>query len=123
MWNEFLPISMPITAIAICAVVAMACSCLGAPGQLIAGGAGARPDHPITGLARWIRRTGVTEYLLCQSALILAARIALPHFSVSSAMSLPKSADEPASVVAPRSARRAFVLGSARPALISLLSL
>ena len=39
-----------------------------------------------------------------------------------SAMSLPKSADEPASVVAPRSARRAFILGSARPALISLLS-
>ena len=24
--------------------------CLGAPGQLIAGGAGARPDHPISGL-------------------------------------------------------------------------
>src|SRR6266581_4445736 len=56
------------------------------------------------------------------SALMLAARITLPHFSVSSAMSLPKSADEPAIGVAPMSARRAFILVSARPALISLLS-
>ena len=56
------------------------------------------------------------------STLMLAARITLPHFSVSSAMSLPKSADEPASGVAPRSARRAFNFGSARPALIALLS-
>src|SRR5215472_15806453 len=58
-----------------------------------------------------------------QSALMLAARITLPHFSVSSAMSLPKSAGELGSTVPPRSARRAFILGSARPALISLLSL
>ena len=56
------------------------------------------------------------------SALMLAARITLPHFSVSSAMSLPKSAGEPASAMPPRSARCAFNLGSARPALISLLS-
>ena len=34
------------------------------------------------------------------SGLMLAARITLPHFSVSSAMSLPKSAGEPASTVA-----------------------
>ena len=54
---------------------------------------------------------------------MLAARITLPHFSVSSAMSLPKSAGEPASTVPPRSASRALILGSARPALISLLSL
>ena len=54
---------------------------------------------------------------------MLPARITLPHFSVSSAMSLPKSAGEPASGVAPRSARRAFTFGSARPALIALLSL
>src|SRR6516165_255726 len=47
----------------------------------------------------------------------------LPHFSVSSAMSLPKSAGEPGSAVAPHSASRAFVLGSARAALISVLSL
>jgi hypothetical protein len=45
--------SIPTTAIAFCAAVAdIACSrapCQGAPGQLIAGGAGARPDHPING--------------------------------------------------------------------------
>ena len=49
--------------------------------------------------------------------------ITLAHFSVSSAMSLPKSAGEPASTVPPRSASRALILGSARAALISLLSL
>ena len=54
---------------------------------------------------------------------MLAARTTLPHFSVSSAMSLPKSAGEPASTVLPRSAMRALILVSARPALISRLSL
>ena len=38
-------------------------------------------------------------------------------------MSLPKSAGEPGSAVAPHSASRAFVLGSARAALTSMLSL
>src|SRR5262245_36145604 len=57
------------------------------------------------------------------SALMLAARITFAHFSVSSAMSLAKSAGEPGSGVPPRSASRALILGSARPALISLLSL
>src|SRR5262249_11254879 len=57
------------------------------------------------------------------SGLMLAARITLPHFSVSSAMSLAKSAGESASTSPPRSASRALILGSARPALISLLSL
>src|SRR5262245_12045363 len=38
------------------------------------------------------------------SALMLASRITLAHFSVSSAMSLPKSPGEPPSVVPPRSA-------------------
>src|SRR6266487_4092517 len=47
----------------------------------------------------------------------------LAHFSVSSAMSLPKSAGEPTSGVPPKSASLAFILGSARPALISLLSM
>ena len=56
------------------------------------------------------------------SGLTLAARITLPHFSVSSAMSLPNSADEPGSTVPPRSASRALILISARAALISLLS-
>jgi hypothetical protein len=45
----------------------------------------------------------------------------LPHFSVSSAMCLPKSAGEPPNGVAPRSASRACILGSDRAALISLL--
>src|SRR5256885_914045 len=58
-----------------------------------------------------------------QAGLTLPARITLPHLSVSSAISFPKAADVPPSVVAPRSARRAFSLGSARPALITLLSL
>src|SRR6516164_2881128 len=57
------------------------------------------------------------------SALMFAARITLPHFSFSSASSLPKSAGEPGSTVPPKSANRAFILGSARAALISALSL
>ena len=40
------------------------------------------------------------------SALMPTARITLPHFSVSSAMSLPNSAGEPAIGVAPMSVRR-----------------
>src|SRR5262245_31553127 len=47
----------------------------------------------------------------------------LAHFSVSSAISLPKSADDWGSAVAPSSVRRALMLGCARPALISLFSL
>jgi hypothetical protein len=46
----------------------------------------------------------------------------LDHFSVSLAMSWPKSAGGPGNVVPPRSASRGFALGSARIALISLLS-
>src|SRR5262249_50747421 len=57
------------------------------------------------------------------SALMFAARITLAHFSVSSEMSFPKSAGEPKSGVPPKSASRPFILGSARAALISLLSL
>jgi len=41
----------------------------------------------------------------CHSGLMLPARIILPHFSVSSAMNLPKSADEPANAVAPKGNR------------------
>src|SRR5262249_10330897 len=58
-----------------------------------------------------------------QSGLMLAALITLLHFSVSSAISFPNSAGESASTAPPRSARRALILGSARRALISLLSL
>ena len=57
-----------------------------------------------------------------QSALMPVNLTTLPHFAVSSAISLPKSAGEPASTVPPRSANRAFILGSARAALIFLLS-
>src|SRR5262249_7250736 len=57
------------------------------------------------------------------SALMLRARMTLPHFSVSSAMSLPKSAGESASTSPPRSTMRAFIRGSASAALTSLLSL
>src|SRR5262245_22919160 len=64
------------------------------------------------------RRTG-TDY----SGLMFATRIKLPHFSVSSAMSLANSAGEPGSAVPPNSASRALIFGSAKPALISLLSL
>src|SRR5262245_9056289 len=56
------------------------------------------------------------------SAFIPANLTTLVHFSVSSAMNFPKSAGEPANTAAPRSVRRVFVLGSARAALISLLS-
>src|SRR5262245_20393281 len=57
------------------------------------------------------------------SGFIPAALRTLPHFSVSSAMNFPKPAGESAHIVAPNSAYRALILGSARPALISLLSL
>ena len=57
-----------------------------------------------------------------QSALMPVNFTTLPHFSVSSAMSFPKSAGEPTSGAPPKSVRRAFSLGSARLALISLLS-
>src|SRR5262249_41413561 len=57
------------------------------------------------------------------SAVIAANLITLAHFSVSLGISLPKSAGEPASTVPPKSASCALSLGSARPALISRLSL
>src|ERR1043166_6035879 len=57
------------------------------------------------------------------SALMLAARITLPHFSVSSSISFRKSAGEPARIMPPRSVSWALSFGSARPALISVLSL
>src|SRR5438105_6813474 len=57
------------------------------------------------------------------SGLMFAARITLPHFSVSLAMSFLNSAGEPERMVRPSFANRALSLGSVRPALISLLSL
>ena len=57
-----------------------------------------------------------------QFGLMPANLTTLAHFSVSSAMNLPKSAGDPTNTVAPSSANRAFSLGSVRPALISALS-
>jgi hypothetical protein len=54
-----------------------------------------------------------------QSALMPTNLTTLPHFSVSAAMNLPKSAGEPRSAVPPRSA--SLVAGSESTALISLL--
>src|SRR5262245_25324152 len=60
---------------------------------------------------------------LDHSGLMLAARITLPHFSVSSAMSLPESAGVPDNALPPTSARRGLNVGSTSATLISLLSL
>src|SRR5262249_54770165 len=56
------------------------------------------------------------------SALMPANLTTLAHFSISAATKLPKSEGEPAITVPPRSASRTLILGSARPALISLFS-
>jgi hypothetical protein len=53
---------------------------------------------------------------------MLAARITLPHLSVSYAIKLLKSAEEPGNTVAPRRENCSCILESARAALISLLS-
>src|SRR5262249_9602123 len=58
-----------------------------------------------------------------QLILAPANLITFAHFSVYSAMNVANSAGELANTVPPRSAIRAFIRGSARPALISLLSL
>src|SRR5262245_52283708 len=58
-----------------------------------------------------------------QSALAPERFTTLAHFSVSSAMSLPKSPGEPGIAMPPRSANRAFTLESARPALTSRFNL
>src|SRR5258708_4673804 len=60
---------------------------------------------------------------IAYSGLMPAARTTLAHFPVSSAISLPNSPAEPGSGSPPMAAKRAFIPGSARAALISLLSL
>src|SRR5215831_2235698 len=74
-----------------------------------------------------IRRSGVMEYAprahRPHYGLMLAAKITLPHFMVSSAISLAKSAGEPGSTVAPRLASRAWKLASARLALTCVFNL
>jgi hypothetical protein len=57
------------------------------------------------------------------SGLIAANFTTLPHFSVSSAMSLPKSACKPGSTMPPKSANRAFIFGSARGCVDLLVEL
>jgi hypothetical protein len=60
-------------------------------------------------------RNGTLWNIAGHSALMLAARITLPHFSVSAAISLPKSAGDPGSAVPPNSSS-ALILGSASAA-------
>src|SRR5262249_35428668 len=81
-------------------------------------------NHLVGSAARAIsRKETLWNVRLHQSALAPENLITLAHFSVSVVMNLAKSEDEPGNTVAPRSANRAFNLGSTRPALISLLSL
>src|ERR1700730_6682470 len=97
-----------------------------------------RPDHPRHGRKRGSTRCQMQKLatgkfhdeppnsvleLTSHSGLMPASFTTLPHFAVSPAMCFPKSAGESASTVPPKSASRAFILGSARAALISLLSL
>src|SRR5215510_4478207 len=85
-----------------------------------------RPDdNGITRMTAAVRRTGhygTSAVTADQSALMPTDLITLAHFSVSSAMNFPNSADVIDIGSTPKPASRAFILGSARPALISLLS-
>jgi hypothetical protein len=76
-------------------------------------------------VCRWIDVSSVPGRLMSygadiqgapQSGLTSAARITLPHFSVSSAMNLPKSAGVIDFGTLPTSAKRAIILGSVRTA-------
>src|SRR5215468_2118024 len=71
----------------------------------------------------WQRLIVLCHATLAQFGLAPENLTTLAHFSVSSAMSRPKSAGEPVSAVPPKSVSRALILRSARPVLISLLSL
>src|SRR5262245_4457660 len=74
-------------------------------------------EHPPIGLY------GISTADRPHSALMLRARITLPHFSVSSAMNFPNAADVIDIGSTPKPASRALMAGSAAMALISLLSL
>src|SRR5215831_18538426 len=90
-----------------------------------------RPSHPSQpdALQHWCRFRRTRRYGIFHrgradhSALMPANLTTLAHFSVSSAINLPKSAGEPASAGLPRSASCALIFGSASAVLISLLSL
>src|SRR5262245_1987660 len=66
----------------------------------------------------------IREYLPASySALRLAARITLPHFSISPATKVLNLSGVFATAVAPKSAKRALMSEFANPAFVSLLSL
>jgi hypothetical protein len=65
-------------------------------------------------------RTGDHGISAAHSGLRPANFTTLPHFSVSSTRSFPKSAGEPARTVTPKSANRTLIFGSAKAAAISL---
>src|SRR5262245_54723396 len=81
------------------------------------------PSRTLVGDSDIGRLWNIEEYSARQSGLMPANLITLLHFSVSSAMCFAKPAGDSASIVPPSSASRALILGSKRPALISLLSL
>src|SRR2546430_16922925 len=75
-------------------------------------------------IVRWLfQRFNMIGQPYDQSALAPESFTTLAHFSVSCAMSLPKSSGEPGMAMPPRSANRAFTLESARPALTSRFNL
>src|SRR5262245_47300317 len=78
---------------------------------------------PVADIGKAESRAEYRHETLDHSGVIPANLITLPHFSVSSAINLAKSAGEPARPVPPRSASLVLILGSARAALTSLLSL
>src|SRR5262245_4977285 len=69
-----------------------------------------------------VQRSYGISGLQSHCGLMPANLITLPHFSVSSTISLPNWAGDPGSGVPPRSASRALILGSASATLISLFS-
>jgi hypothetical protein len=62
-------------------------------------------------------RSGILERATASVCLDIGRSHHLAHFSVSSAMNLPKSAGDPANTATPSSVRRFFMLGSTRAAL------
>src|SRR5258707_122669 len=85
-------------------------------------------QHDVASLFRFNQRhSSIGSYGMSaaagHSALMFANLTTLPHFSVSSATSFPKSTGDPPAITCPSSAKRCFTFGSVRHALISLLSL
>src|SRR5262249_31744836 len=68
-----------------------------------------------------VKENECSGYPRDQSALAPENFTTFAHFRVSSEMKVSKSADDPVSIMPPSSVSLVFTLGSARPALISLL--